>query len=190
MAQTHLNDVDWSQLPTPKDDGTADHLTGAQVPKLVLASTDDNIVDLSTLDGLTILFAYPMTGRPDVDLPDGWDMIAGARGCTPQACGFRDLEKELIAAGVQRVFGLSTQSTLYQKEAAARLHLPFPLLSDENLGLQCALNLPTMEVEGMTLLRRLTLAIRDGKIVKTWYPVFPPDRNATDVLEWLNAGTE
>jgi peroxiredoxin (alkyl hydroperoxide reductase subunit C) len=133
-----------------------------------------------------VLFAYPRTGVPGQISPvDDWDMIPGARGCTPQACSFRDLHSEMIAAGATRVFGLSTQDSAYQREAAERLHLPYPLISDEKLELAKALRLPTMEVAGMTLIKRLALVIDDAKITKVFYPVFPPDRNASDVLVWL-----
>ena len=182
-----LADVDWSRPPRPEDDGAADHLAGAAVPSVSLRSTAGGAVDLSGLAGLAIVYVYPMTGRPDRDLPEGWDAIPGARGCTPQSCAFRDHAAELAGRGVAHLFGLSTQSTAYQAEAAGRLHLPFPLLSDEGLSLASALRLPTMEVEGVTLLKRLTLALRDGRIERVWYPVFPPDRAAGDVLAWLDA---
>lgn len=181
-----LTEVDWSNIPAPEDDVGAAHLKGMSVPSVPLPGTDGSLVDLSALDGLTILYAYPMTGRPDVPLPDGWDMLPGARGCTPQSCAFRDHYAELSNLGVDHLFGLSVQSTDYQREAATRLHLPFPLLSDEQHELCQALNLPTLESEGMTLLKRLTLMIRDGEIVHMLYPVFPPDRNADDVIDWLS----
>ena len=182
-----LTDVDWSRLPRPEDDGGADHLTGVAVPSAALPSTAGGAVDLSALEGLSVVYAYPMTGRPDRDLPEGWDAIPGARGCTPQSCAFHDHAAELAGRGVAHLFGLSTQSTDYQREVAGRLHLPFPLLSDEGLALAGALRLPVMEVEGVTLLKRLTLALRDGRIERVWYPVFPPDRAAGDVLAWLDA---
>ena len=133
-----------------------------------------------------MVYIYPRTGRPDVDPPTGWNQIPGARGCTPQSCAFRDHHAELAALGA-RVFGLSTQTTDYQKEAAERLHLPFPLLSDEALTFAEQLGLPTFVVDGMTLIKRLTLIVRDGVIVHVFYPVFPPDRNADDVAAWLRA---
>ena len=182
---TNLTSVDWSTLPSPEDDGAALHLEGMELPDVTLASTDGAKVCLSDLPGHTVIFAYPMTGRPDRDLPDGWDMIPGARGCTPQACAFRDLSSELKGLGVENLYGLSTQGTDYQKEAADRLHLPFPLLSDEELNLAQALSLPTLTVEGKVLLKRLTLIADKGIIRKVFYPVFPPDRNAVDVIEWL-----
>lgn len=176
---------DWSTLPAPQDDGGADHLVGLDLPELSLPATDGRDVRLADLRGLTVVFAYPMTGRPDRDLPEGWDAIPGARGCTPQSCAFRDAFADLQAAGVVQVFGVSTQDTAYQAEAAARLHLPYPLLSDAGLALAEALDLPRMTVEGVTLLKRLALIVRDGQIVHCLYPVFPPDRNAEVVLDWL-----
>jgi peroxiredoxin len=182
---TNLHSVDWSSLPQPDDDGGADHLAGAVVPAVVLPSTRGDAVDLSKLSGVAVVYAYPMTGRPDRPLPEGWDSIPGARGCTPQSCAFRDHAAELEALGVRYLFGLSTQDTGYQSEAADRLHLPFPLLSDADLRLAGALGLPTMQVNGLTLLKRLTLVIVDNRIAKVFYPVFPPDRSAADVIDWL-----
>jgi peroxiredoxin len=184
--QPNLLDVDWSKIPAPPDDGAARHLEGMAVPDVALAATDGTQVSLSKISGRIVVFAYPRTGVPgQVSLVDDWDMIPGARGCTPQTCAFRDLHKVMIAAGAARVFGLSTQDPAYQHEAAERLHLPFPLLSDEKLVLTKALRLPTMQVAGMTLIKRLALVIDDGTISKVFYPVFPPDRNAGDVLAWL-----
>ncbi|MEO1199514.1 MAG: peroxiredoxin [Pseudomonadota bacterium] len=174
-------------LPHPTDDGAADHLTGHDVPAIVLAATDGASIDLSSLRGRTVVYAYPMTGRPDVALPDGWDAIPGARGCTPQSCAFRDHYRELIDAGAVAVFGLSSQDTVYQREAAERLHLPFPLLSDHDGQLRTALSLPHFKVEDRVLLKRLTMILRDGRIEHVFYPVFPPDRNARDVLAWLQS---
>jgi len=134
-----------------------------------------------------VLFFYPMTGRPDQPLPDGWDQIPGARGCTPQSCAFRDLSRDLADCGVSSLYGISTQTTAYQREAAERLHLPFPLLSDADLTLARALSLPTLQVEGIVLIKRLTLILHDDRIEKVFYPVFPPDRNAGDVLAYLRA---
>jgi peroxiredoxin len=186
MAQSNLLDVDWSKIPAPTDDGGAAHLKGKKIPPVSLRATDDTAVDLSALKGRTVVFAYPRTGEPGkVSLVDDWDMIPGARGCTPQTCSFRDLFAELKAAGARQVFGLSTQSNEYQAEMAARLHLPFPVLSDEKLKLAEALQLPTMEVAGLPLIKRLALIVDDGTITHVFYPVFPPDRNAGDVLEWL-----
>ena len=171
-------------LPVPTDDGASDHLPGMLLPSVVLTSTAGESIDLSTLAGKTVVYCYPMTGRPGSDLPAGWDEIPGARGCTPQSCAFRDHHAEIKALGA-RVFGLSTQSTAYQREAARRLHLPFELLSDEKLAFAEALGLPTFEADGMVLLKRLTLIIDDGRIEKVFYPVFPPDRNADEVVEYL-----
>jgi len=186
MNQKNLLEVDWSKIPAPTDDGGAAHLAGMKIPSVSLRATDDTVVDLSALQGRTVVFAYPRTGEPGkISLVDDWDMIPGARGCTPQTCAFRDLFAELKAAGAKQVFGLSTQSNAYQAEMAARLHLPFPVLSDENLELTAALQLPTMEVAGLTLIKRLALILDDGCITHVFYPVFPPDRNAGDVLAWL-----
>jgi len=173
-----------NNLPAPEDDGAADHLPGMRLPPVSLASTSGEVVDLSALPGRTVVYCYPMTGRPDRSLPTGWDEIPGARGCTPQSCSFRDHHAELRALGA-RVFGLSTQDTDYQREAATRLHLPFALLSDADLAFAGALGMPTFEVEGMVLLKRLTLVIDEGWIEKVFYPVFPPDRSAEEVVEWL-----
>ena len=186
MNQKNLLEVDWSRIPAPKDDGGADHLKGLAIPPISLIATDDTSVRLSALKGRSVVFAYPRTGEPGkISLVDDWDMIPGARGCTPQTCAFRDLFAELKAAGAAHVFGLSTQDNAYQTEMASRLHLPFPVLSDEGLQLTHALGLPTMDVVGLTLIKRLTLIIDDGRITHVFYPVFPPDRNARDVLAWL-----
>jgi peroxiredoxin len=184
--QPNLLEVDWSTIPAPEDDGAARHLQGMAVPDIALPGTDGVQVSLAKVPGRVVVFAYPRTGVPGQPSPVAdWDMIPGARGCTPQTCAFRDLHKVMIAAGAARVFGLSTQDPPYQKEAAERLHLPFPLLSDEKLKLSNALRLPLMQVGGMTLAKRLALVIDDGRISKVFYPVFPPDRNAGDVLAWL-----
>lgn len=184
--QPNLLDVDWSKIPAPQDDGGARHLAGTAVPDIALPATDGAQVSLARLPGRVVVFAYPRTGVPgEVPLVDDWDMIPGARGCTPQTCAFRDLHKVMISAGASRVFGLSTQDTAYQRAAAERLHLPFPLLSDERLALTSALKLPTMDVAGSTLIKRLAMVIDDGTIATVFYPVFPPDRNAGDVLDWL-----
>ncbi|WP_315720536.1 MULTISPECIES: peroxiredoxin [unclassified Bradyrhizobium] len=186
MNQKNLLNVDWSLIPAPTDDGAADHLVGMTIPPLSLRATDDRLVTLSDLAGRSVVFAYPRTGEPGkVSLVEDWDMIPGARGCTPQACSFRDLFGELRAAGAAHVFGLSTQSNAYQTEMASRLHLPFPVLSDDRLALTNALRLPTMEIAGLTMIKRLALIIDDARIAHVFYPVFPPDRNAGDVLAWL-----
>ena len=174
-------------LPMPQDDGACDHLTGMKLPSLALASTRGRRVDLSTLTGTTVVYIYPRTGRPDQEVPTGWNVIPGARGCTPQSCAFRDRYQELKALGVSELFGLSTQETAYQQEAAERLHLPFEILSDGKLEFAQALRLPMFEIDGMRLIKRITLIARDGRIEKVFYPVFPPDRNADEVIEWLTA---
>ena len=134
---------------------------------------------------MTIVFCYPRTAAPGENVPAEWNEIPGARGCTPQACGFRDASDDFASHGVERIFGISTQDTAYQQELRQRVRLPYQLLSDEKLALVEALKLPTMNWEGRTLTRRQAMAVQDGEIVKVWYPVFPPDRNAGDVLEWL-----
>lgn len=178
---------DWSKLPAPEDDGAARTLLGARIPSVALMATDGAKVDLSTLAGRTIVYAYPRTGVPGVPNPAGWDAIPGARGCTPETCAFRDHFAALEALGVAHVFGLSTQTPGYQREAAERLHLPFPLLSDVYYELTRALGLPTFEAAGMILLKRLTMVLHNGSVEHVFYPVFPPDRNAGDVLAWLSA---
>ena len=186
MNQNDLLAVDWIKIPAPQDDGAARHLIGAALPPVNLLATNDAMVTLAELSGRTVVFGYPRTGEPGkIALVDDWDMIPGARGCTPQTCSFRDLFSDLTAAGAQHVFGLSTQDSAYQSEMAERLHLPFPVLSDERLELTRALNLPTMDVAGLTLIKRLALIVDDGRIAHVFYPVFPPDRNAGDVLAWL-----
>ena len=174
-----------SGLPEPQDDGACAHLTGMRIPSVALAATDGGTVDLSALRGWTVVYAYPRTGKPDQAPPAGWDAIPGARGCTPQTCGYRDHYREIRDLGVDEVFGLSTQDTTYQREVVERLHLPFRILSDEKLDLTRALKLPTFEVEGMTLIKRLTLVVHDGVIEHVFYPVFPPDTSAPTVIHWL-----
>jgi peroxiredoxin len=184
--QPDLLAVDWSRIPAPVDDGGARHLEGLNASDLSLPATDGTRVSLAGLPGRVVVYAYPRTGRPgQISIVEDWDMIPGARGCTPQSCAFRDQHRELLVAGASRVFGLSTQDTDYQREAVERLHLPFPLLSDEKLELTRELRLPTMEVAGLVLLKRLTLVLDDGRITKVFYPVFPPDQNASEVLAWL-----
>jgi peroxiredoxin len=174
-------------LPVPQDDGAARHLMGLRLPTVILAATNGASIDLSKCAGRMLLYIYPRTGRPGQPLPEGWDGIPGARGCTPQSCGFRDHFAELKQLGVAHLFGLSTQDSDYQREAAGRLHLPFPLLSDVALKFTHALNLPTFGVAGMTLLKRMALVVDDGTIAKVFYPVFPPDKNAEEVVAWLRA---
>jgi len=172
-------------IPVPEDDGATRHLTGIKLPDLALPATSGGPVNLSKLKGRTVLYIYPRTGVPGQALPTGWDTIPGARGCTPQSCSFRDHFGELKRLGVAQLFGLSAQDTAYQQEAAARLHLPFPILSDEKLAFTRALKLPTFSVDGMTLIKRMALVIDDGTITKVFYPVFPPDKNAQEVITWL-----
>jgi peroxiredoxin len=187
-SNPNLLDVDWSTIPAPVDDGAARHLEGLRLPDLALPATDGREVSLGTLPGRVVVFAYPRTGRPgEPALVDDWDQIPGARGCTPQSCAFRDLHAQLLAAGATSVFGLSTQDTDHQREAVGRLHLPYALLADDALALTRAMRLPTMEVAGHTLIKRLALVIDGGRITKVFYPVFPPDRNAGDVLAFLRA---
>ncbi len=184
MDYTHLP----PDLPQPVDDGAAAHLQGAAFPPTALPATDGRLLSLHEPLGRlrTVVYAYPKIGRPgEAPLVPDWDRIPGARGCTPESCGFRDHHAELAAAGAT-VFGVSTQSTAEQREAAERLKLPFPLLSDEHLALTRALRLPTLELAEQTLLRRLTLVIRDGLIERVFYPVFPPDGHAAEVLAWLH----
>ena len=174
-------------LPVPRDDGAARHLAGARLPALALAATDGAQVDLSALAGRTVVYVYPRTGRPGQASPSGWDGIPGARGCTPQSCGFRDHFAELKRLGVAQLFGLSTQDTDYQREAVQRLHLPFAILSDADLKLTRALDLPTFAVDGMTLIRRMAWVIDDGIMTRVFYPVFPPDKNAAEVVSWIQS---
>lgn len=177
-----------ADLPVPEDDGRADHLPGSKAPDVSLPSSDGENVSLAALPGLAVVYAYPMTGTPGVAQPDGWDEIPGARGCTPEACGFRDHHADLRAAGADHVLGLSTQSTDEQRELVDRLGLPYPVLSDADLVLAQAWRLPTFEAGGRTLLNRLTLVLRDGVVVRTIYPVFPPDTHAAEVVELLRSG--
>jgi peroxiredoxin len=186
-TSTSFTEVDWSKLPVPEDDGAARHLLGASVADVALPSTAGGDVSLAKLPGRTVLFIYPMTGTPGVALPEGWDAIPGARGCKPHTCAFRDLHAELKGSGASAVFGLSTQTLREQQDTAERLHLPFPLLSDSGLGLAHAMTLPTMIVTGKTMIKRLAMIIDDGTVTQVFYPVFPPDRNADDVLAWLKA---
>jgi len=188
MNQPNLMGVDWSAIPAPEDDGAAAHLAGQRFPEIALTGTNGESIVLSRQPGRIVVFAYPRTGEPGkIGLTEDWDMIPGARGCTPQTCSFRDLASDLKAAGAGRVFGLSTQTTDYQREMVERLHVPFAVLSDHKLELTRALKLPTMDVAGQTLLKRLALIADEGVITHVFYPVFPPDRNAADVLAWLRA---
>jgi peroxiredoxin len=172
-------------LPVPQDDGACNHLYGIPIPHLLLSSTAGSPINLAQIPGRTVLFCYPRTGQPDQPVPEGWDAIPGARGCTPQCCAFRDHFRELASAGASHLFGLSTQDTDYQLEAVKRLELPYPLLSDLNLEFAHALQLPTFQFDSMTLIKRLTLIIDNGSIAKVFYPVFPSDKSAEQTLKWL-----
>jgi peroxiredoxin len=175
-------------LPVPRDDGAAAHLSGLRLPPVTLPATDGSTVRLDARgDGRTVLYVYPLTGRPGVDLPQGWDTIPGARGCTPEACGFRDHHHELCEAGAARVYGLSSQSVDYQRELVDRLHLPFSMLSDPEFTVRNALGLRTFVADGMSLYRRLTMIIDHASVEHVFYPVFPPDRHAEQVVDWLRA---
>jgi peroxiredoxin len=173
-----------ANLPVPEDDGACDHLRGQRFPDLALLSTSGDPVNLRQHPGLVVLYAYPLTGRPGVALPAGWDEIPGARGCTPESCAFRDFHGEIRQLGAE-VFGLSTQSTDYQREVRQRLHLPFDLLSDETFAFTDALALPTFTVASMRLLKRVTLISSCGVVERVFYPIFPPDRHPNDVVAYL-----
>jgi peroxiredoxin len=187
MSISHDPNVLPGGLPVPQDDGEAHHLAGLKLPSVPLPATDGSIVDLSGLSGRTVVYIYPRTGVPGQEPPDGWDAIPGARGCTPQSCSFRDHFAELRQLGVTHVLGLSTQDSAYQNEAAKRLELPFPILSDGDLALARAIKLPTFTIAGMVLLKRMVLVIDAGVIAKVFYPVFPPDKSAEEVIAWLHA---
>jgi peroxiredoxin len=184
--------ADYLRLPEglapPADDGGASHLAGMAMPSLVLPASDGGAVDLSTLECRVVLYVYPATGKPGAKLPEGWDAFPGARGCTPQSCSFRDHHAELRALGVSHVYGISAQPVADQAEAAERLHLPFSLLSDEAGALRQALDLPWFNLGGTLYLKRMALIVEDGRIAKVFYPVFPPDRSAADVVAFLSAG--
>jgi peroxiredoxin len=173
-------------LPIPLDDGACNHLTGNSLPSISLPSTQGKSIDLSAISGYVVIYCYPMTGKPGVELPAGWNEIPGARGCTPQSCAFRDHHQELNDLGA-KVFGLSTQDSEDQIEAKIRLHLPFELLSDLDLSFANTIELPTFEIDGKHLIKRITLIVKDGSIIKFFYPVFPPSQNANDVIDWLKA---
>ena len=171
-------------LPVPQDDGAASHLIGQRLPSIALTATDGAVIDIGAIVNTVVIYCYPMTGQPNVPLPDGWDQIPGARGCTPQSCSFRDHYQEIQALGAD-VMGLSVQSTAYQKEMAERLHLPFPVVSDADYKFQKALRLPIFQVAGMTLLKRITLIAKHGIIEAVHYPVFPSDSDPNWVIERL-----
>lgn len=185
-----MTDLSWAllpdELPVPVDDGAAAHLHGARIPSLALSSTQGTLVDLSSVQGLSVVFFFPRTGQPgQPDLVPDWDSIPGARGCTPQVWGFRNAHAEFQSRGY-RVFGVSTQDTAYQRELAERLSLPYPVLCDADLRLVRTMNLPTLSVGGQTLIRRMTWIVIDGQVGHVFYPVFPPDRSAAEVLTWLD----
>ncbi|MEY3497889.1 MAG: alkyl hydroperoxide reductase/Thiol specific antioxidant/Mal allergen [Pseudomonadota bacterium] len=182
---TNLNQLP-TDLPVPQDDGACNHLVGMPLPNVALLATDGSMVNLSQLPGRLVIYCYPMTGQPNVPLPEGWDQIPGARGCTPQSCAFRDHYQELQALNAN-VFGLSVQSTDYQREMATRLHLPFQVLSDEQYQFQKALNLPTFVAAGMTLLKRVTFISHQGRIEAVHYPIFPSDSDPAWVLDYLKS---
>ncbi len=180
---TNLNQLP-TDLPIPQDDGAANHLVGMSVPTLVLAATTGEGINLGDIKGRLVIYCYPMTGQPNVALPEGWDQIPGARGCTPQSCAFRDHYQELQSLGAE-VVGLSVQSTAYQQEMADRLHLPFPVVSDLDYQFQRALKLPTFVAAGMTLLKRITFIANDGVIEAVHYPIFPSDSDPAWVISHL-----
>ena len=171
-------------LPVPHDDGACAHLEGMQMPSVSLPSTADRTVDLGSESGIVVAYIYPMTGTPDGPPMIGWNEIPGARGCTPQSCAFRDHHAELRELDA-KVYGVSAQSPEAQKEAVQRLHLPFELLSDNRFELTGALGLPTFAYNSLRLIKRLTLIIENGRISKVFYPVFPPNENAANVVAWL-----
>jgi len=184
QATTNLSQLP-ANLPRPKDDGGARHLKGMAIPDLELRSTANRLVNLSAIQAPRIvIYAYPMTGQPGKALPAGWDDIPGARGCTPETCGFRDHHTDLAKLHAE-VLGISTQSTEYQQEMVNRLEVPFEVLSDEQLAFTKAMRLPTFTVEGMTLMKRLTLIVRHGRVEHVFYPVFPPDKHAEEIIGWL-----
>lgn len=176
-------------LPVPVDDGAADHLVGLAVPRLVFDSSHGPVDLASFAESRAVLYVYPATGVPDRPSPDGWDAIPGARGCTPQSCAFRDRAGDLADLGT-RVAGLSAQSLEQQIEFAQREHMPFPVISDPSLRLGESLALPTFEFDGVTLYKRITLVLEAGKVSHVFYPVFPPHRNADEVVAWLRAREE
>ena len=180
---TNINELP-TDLPIPQDDGAAHHLKGMKLPNVTLLATNGQMIDLGSIKQKLIIYCYPMTGQPNVALPEGWDQIPGARGCTPQSCAYRDHYQELQSLGAQ-VIGLSVQTTEYQKEMADRLHLPFPVVSDVRYQFQKALNIPTFISAGMTLLKRVTLIANNGVIEAVHYPIFPSDSDAAWVLEYL-----
>ena len=185
MNQNNLTAPDWSKIPVPNEDEDLSHLLKYKIKSVLLKSTNNQSIDLSKIKGLSIIYIYPMTGQPNKPLPENWDNIPGARGCTPQSCSFRDNFSILKKLNVNNIFGLSTQTTEYQKEMTERLHLPFPVLSDKKLEFAKQLNLPIFEVENMKLIKRITLILKDNEIIKYFYPIFPPDKNVEQVIQFL-----
>ncbi len=173
-------------LPIPTDDGACNHLVGMSLPSIDLMTTSDRLLNLNDINKPTVIFFYPRTGEPNKPAPADWDLIPGARGCTPQSCGFRELYSEFTKLGFQ-VFGLSSQDTNYQKEFVQRNHIPFEILSDSQFQLIDQMNLPTFQYNGLRLVKRMALIIQDGQIIKIFYPVFPPNENASTVLLWLKS---
>jgi len=178
-----------ADLPIPQDDGATNHLKGMQLPAVSLSATNGETITLSEVRGKLVIYCYPMTGQPNVALPDGWDQIPGARGCTPQSCSFRDHYQELQALNAA-VLGLSVQTTEYQKEMAERLHLPFPIVSDVNYQFQKALNMPTFVAAGVILLKRVTLIVNNGVIEAVHYPIFPSDSDPAWAINYLKQKIE
>ena len=175
-----------SNLPVPIDDGACDHLVGMQFPDRILKSTSGENVNLSRIEGRVVIYCYPMTGKPGVPLPESWDEIPGARGCTPQSCSFRDYHAELSELGAE-VYGMSTQTYEYQQEMAERLHLPFQVISDSNLEFCRAMKIPTFNVDGNTLMKRVTMISYNGSIEAVHYPVFPSDSDPKWVIQYLES---
>ena len=183
---TNFNELP-TDLPVPLDDGATNHLKGMKLPRVSLQATNGKRIDLADIKGRLVIYCYPMTGQPNVALPDGWDQIPGARGCTPQSCSFRDHHSELSALGAN-VFGLSVQDTEYQREMVERLHLPFLVLSDANFKFCELMRLPTFEVSGMRLLKRVTMIAENNSVVGIHYPIFPSDSDAKWVIDQLSLG--
>jgi len=184
MNQSNLLKPDWSKIPAPQLDTSLEHLNNFIVPEIKLSSTSGDEIDLSNY-WITIYLCLSNDSQPNVALPEGWDEIPGARGCTPQSCSFRDNFSELKNLNIKNIFGLSSQTTKYQKEMSERLHLPYSILSDEKLIFANALKLPTFKVDNMNLIKRITLILNNNKIIKYFYPVFPPDQNVNEVISWL-----
>jgi len=182
---TNLNQLP-TDLPIPQDDGSTNHLKGLKLPNLSLNASNGKAINLADIKGKLVVYCYPMTGQPNVALPEGWDQIPGARGCTPQSCTFRDHYQELQELGAE-VLALSVQSTEYQKEMVDRLHLPFQVVSDVNYQFQKALNLPTFVAAGMKLLKRVTLIANNGVIEAVHYPIFPSDSDPSWVIDYLKS---